>query len=113
MHHKGNTSLSDGRNINRSMVPNPMYDCGQVYDTIDHHLESVNDASRVKTTPRYSNSPNHNMSSLDRAPCTQETIQMTYPAACVDMSCSGNLFFEYLPTNFIYKDCLCIASHMM
>ena len=74
------------------MVPNPMYDCGQLYDTIDHHLESGNDASRAQAMPRYSNSPNHNTSSLDRAPRTQETIQMTYPATCVDMSCSGNSY---------------------
>ena len=72
------------------MVPNPMYDCGQLYDTIDHHLESGNDASRAQAMLRYCNSPNHNTSSLDRAPRTQETIQMTYPATCVDMSCSGN-----------------------
>jgi hypothetical protein len=89
MHHKGNSSQSNGRSINQSMVPNPMYDCGQVYDTIDHHLESQHDASHAKTRPRYANSPNHNTSSLDRAPRTQETIQMTYPAACIDMSCSG------------------------
>ena len=75
------------------MVTNPIYDPGQVYDSIDPQFESQNDVSRAQTTPRYSYSPNHNESSLDTVPHIQETIQMTYPATCVDVSCSGNVFF--------------------
>ena len=72
------------------MVTNPTCDCGQVYDTIDHQFGSWNNDSHAQTASRYSNSPNHNTSSIDTTPHehTHETLQMANP--CINLSSSGN-----------------------
>ena len=87
MCHTGSHS-SNQAHSNQCMVTNPTYDCGQVYDTIDHQFGSRN-VTHEKTASRYSSSPNHNMSSLDTAPRTQETIQMANPTTCINLSSSG------------------------
>ena len=86
----GNHSPNQTHSINRCMVTNPTYDCGQVYDTIDHQFGSRNNVSRAQAASRYSSSPNHNTFSLDTTPrkCTHETLQMANP--CINLSSSGN-----------------------
>ena len=71
------------------MVTNPIYDPGQVYDSIDPRVYSANNGSPVQAMPRYSYSPSHNATSLDTAPRIQET--MTYNTT-VHTSSSGNEF---------------------
>ena len=85
----GNSLPNQACNTNRKMVTNPIYDHGELYDSIDQRFYSTNDGSPVQATPRYSYSPNHNVSSLDTVPRITETMPMTYHTT-VHTSSSGN-----------------------
>ena len=85
---KGYGSTHRACNIDRTMVSNPIYGAGQVYDSIDPQSGSLN-GSPTQIMPKYSRtySPNCNVeSSLDTVQRTHETMQIIYPTACEKVS---------------------------